>query len=43
MRRVFELLLGREPSADEINVCLQTDLALACRRLFNSKEFAFLP
>ncbi len=43
VRRVFELLLGREPSADEINACLQADLALVCRGLFNSNEFAFLP
>ena len=43
MRCVFELLLGRDPSTEEINVCLQTDLALVCRGLFNSNEFAFLP
>lgn len=43
VRRVFEWLLGREPSADELEACISTNLKLVCRSLFNSNEFTFLP
>jgi mono/diheme cytochrome c family protein len=43
VRRAFELLLNRPPSADELAACEHTDLALVCRSLINSNEFAFLP
>ena len=41
--RVFELLLAREPDADELRACLGVELPLVCRSLINSNEFAFLP
>ena len=41
--RVFELLLGRQPAADELAACEGTELQLVCRSLINSNEFAFLP
>jgi mono/diheme cytochrome c family protein len=43
IRRVFELLLTRQPTADELTACKQTKLELVCRSLINSNEFAFLP
>ncbi|MDF1825612.1 MAG: PSD1 and planctomycete cytochrome C domain-containing protein [Verrucomicrobiales bacterium] len=43
IRRVFELLLVREPDSDEINACAGIDLNLVCRSLINSNEYAFLP
>lgn len=45
--RCFELLLGRVPAETERNDCValakDVDLALVCRALINSNEFAFLP
>jgi hypothetical protein len=45
--RCFELLLARQPEADELVDCVQlvkqTDVALVCRTLMNTNEFAFLP
>lgn len=45
--RCFELLLGRLPDQDETKACVtlarETDLAVVCRALINSNEFAFLP
>lgn len=45
--RVFELLLARQPSSEELQLCLQMSrekgLYLICRSLINSNEFAFLP
>jgi hypothetical protein len=45
--RCFELLLNRAPEAEELTACLalaeKDDLALVCRALINSNEFAFLP
>ena len=45
--RCFQLLLGRLPDKQERNACLelaQSDsIALVCRVLINSNEFAFLP
>lgn len=47
VRRCFELLLGRLPNRDELHDCLavaqEDNLALVCRALMNSNEFAFLP
>jgi len=47
VNRCFELLLGREPTAQERKACLavarEDDLSLVCRALINSNEFAFLP
>ncbi len=45
--RCFYLLLGRPPSADEREACLELvqtgDLPLVCRAIINSNEFLFLP
>ncbi len=47
IRRSFQLLLNREPDAEELAACKEvakeTSLALVCRTLINSNEFAFLP
>ena len=47
VKRCFQLLLGREPDAQELEACLvvakQDGLLLVCRALINSNEFAFLP
>lgn len=47
IRRVFALILGREPKADEFTACLEisksNSLAIVCRGLINSNEFAYLP
>ncbi len=47
VERCFQLLLSRTPDRDELDVCLalaeQYDLAIVCRALINSNEFAFLP
>ena len=42
--RCFYLILGREPGTQEREACLAMDnLALVCRALINSNEFAYLP
>ena len=45
--RCFQILLCREPEDDERAACVAVaehdDLALVCRALINSNEFAFLP
>jgi hypothetical protein len=45
--RCFQVLLVRDPSEDERNACLelarQFELALVCRAILNSNEFAFVP
>jgi hypothetical protein len=41
--RAFELLLSRQPTAEELDACQGTKLDLVCRSLINSNEFAFLP
>ena len=45
--RCFELLLGRQPDPAELTDCVsiasENDLALVCRALVNSNEFAFIP
>ena len=43
VRRVFQLLLGREPDAEELAACAEVELPLVARSLINSNEFAFLP
>ena len=47
VERCFLLLLGRTPNAEERQACLRLanngELALVCRALINSNEFAFLP
>ncbi len=43
VRRVFELLLTREPTPDELAACEHVELNLVARSLINSNEFAFLP
>ena len=43
LERVFELLLGRSPTPAEVDACGGVELALVCRSLINSNEFAFLP
>lgn len=41
--RAFELLLSRQPTAEELDACHGTKLDLVCRSLINSNEFTFLP
>lgn len=45
--RCFELLLGRQPTTHERDICSELiehdDLSMVCRALINSNEFAFLP
>jgi hypothetical protein len=41
--RIFELLLNRQPSQDELAACRGVELKLVARTLINSNEFAFLP
>ena len=47
VRRCFELLFAREPTADEVRAgrdfASEHGLALLCRTLMNANEFAFLP
>ena len=47
VKRSFELLLTRQPDADELAACVEVakaqSLALVCRSLVNSNEYAFLP
>ncbi len=47
VNRTFELLLSRKPSKDEHKAALEVakarGLAIVCRSLINSNEFAFLP
>ena len=43
IRRVFALVLSRDPDARELAACRGVDLRLICRSLINSNEFAFLP
>ena len=47
VNRTFELLLSRKPSKDERKAALEVakarGLAIVCRSLINSNEFAFLP
>ena len=47
VRRCFELLLTRQPEADELAACVEVagnaGLEIVCRSLINSNEFAFLP
>ena len=45
--RLFELVLGREPDAEELAACVQiadsSGLDVVSRSLINTNEFAFLP
>ena len=45
--KIFWKLLGRAPSENELGDCVRlaqsTNLAMVCRALINSNEFAFLP
>ena len=45
--KCFELILGRSPDQEELAACVklakEKQLALVCRALINSNEFAFLP
>ena len=47
IRQCFQLLLNRDPSADELAICSsvarEESLAIVCRALINSNEFVFLP
>ena len=47
VKRCFELLLGREPSPNELKASLavakQRGLQFVARALINSNEFAFIP
>ena len=47
VKRSFELLLSRQPDADELAACVEVaesqSLAVVCRSLINSNEYAFLP
>lgn len=45
--RCFQLLLNRSPTSEELAECLaiaqEGELAIVCRALMNSNEFAFIP
>ncbi len=47
LTRSFELLINRQPTADELEICKEivetSGLEIVCRSLINSNEFAFLP
>ena len=47
IKQCFQLLLNRDPSADELEICSKVardeSLAIVCRALINSNEFVFLP
>ena len=47
LKRCFELILNRDPTKDEVELCSaiakEESLAIVCRALLNSNEFAFLP
>ena len=47
IKRCFELLLSRDPTAEEKTWCLQVankhNLSMVCRAIVNSNEFVFLP
>ena len=47
VRKCFQLLLNRDPNADELAACVSVTesagLHVVCRSLMNSNEFAFLP
>ena len=47
VQRAFALVLGRQPDADELKAGLEisksNSLAIVCRSLINSNEFAYLP
>lgn len=43
VRRVFELLLSRDPDAEELKAGMEVDLKLLSRTLINTNEFSFLP
>jgi hypothetical protein len=47
VQRCFQLILARDPDADELTASLEvartTGLHLVCRSLINANEFAFLP
>ncbi|MGJ8642078.1 MAG: PSD1 and planctomycete cytochrome C domain-containing protein [Luteolibacter sp.] len=46
-KRVFQLILARDPSPDELAACIEiaeaSGLPIVCRSLINSNEFAFMP
>ena len=43
IKRIFQLILGRNPEADELSYCIHLDPKIVARSLINSNEFAFLP
>ncbi len=47
IERCFQLLLARQPTAEELALCKEvaanSSLAIVCRSLINSNEFAFMP
>jgi len=47
LARCFELILNRKPTEEEVELCTaiakEESLAIVCRALLNSNEFAFLP
>lgn len=47
VKRSFELLLTRQPDEGELAACVEVaetqSLAVVCRSLINSNEYAFLP
>ena len=47
LKRCFDLLLKRMPTDEEMELCQEIakeeGLAIVCRALINSNEFAFLP
>ena len=43
IKRIFQLILGRNPEADELSYCVNLNPKIVARSLINSNEFAFLP
>ena len=43
IKRIFQLILSRNPEADELSYCVNLNPKIVARSLINSNEFAFLP
>ena len=43
IKRIFQLILSRNPEADELSYCIHLNPKIVARSLINSNEFAFLP
>ena len=43
IKRIFQLILSRNPEADELSYCVNLNPKIVARSLINSNEFAVLP